>query len=357
MRRYVLKETVLRQYIREAVISFNYGNIGIGQSSEAQKNSYVVTAAKVLGAIGLVAVGFWVSERYDDWVKKIKAEYEEATKVYGSLKTALGIVTNLPTTLANFNLSNVLPSATTPATPTTPTGTAPSTPAPAAPPATPPAAPPVRESVLRRTHLLREQAATKGYTVISTDYGPLVDTNLKSIMVNNIESAGRMPRILPEPDVPAAAAPIENVAQPLNVMIDRIVDVFSYLNSASDTDKDPLGLARRFRISGMIDTDTLAKVEGISDGDPVHGAQKKIAKMFMYDALTVFIFDKLVEELLENIGYVVEKKTKGRSNLSDEDQKIMEKEIEKFCNTLTTKITSKLSDFVEKLVSGEVFKE
>ena len=345
MRRYALKETVLRQYIREAVLSFNYGNIGIGQSSEAQKNSYILTAAKVLGAIGLVAAGFWVSERYDDWVKKIKAEYEDATKVYGSLKNALDIVQDLPNSLTNFSLSNVLSGTTTP-------------PAPAPPPAAPapPAAAPARESVQLRKRLLREQAAAKGYTVIQTDYGPLVDTNFKSIITNNIKSASRMPRILPEPEIPAAAAPIENVAAPLNGMIERIVGFFSYLNAASDKEKDPLVLASLFKISGMMDTDTLVKFDGVND-QAIHDAQKKIAKLFMYDALTVFIFDKLITELYENIGYVVEQKNKKKGGLSDEDKEIMEKEIGKFCTTLAAKVSSKLTDFVEKLISGEVFKE
>ncbi len=340
MRRYALKETVLRQYIREAVLSFNYGNIGIGQSSEAQKNSYILTAAKVLGAIGLVAAGFWVSDRYDDWVGKIKSAYKDAKDVYGSLKTALDIVKGLPATLANFNLPNVLAGTPTPAA--------------AAPP---PAAPAARESVQRRKSLLREQAATKGYTVIQTDYGPLVDTNFKSIITNNIKSASRMPRILSEPEIPAAAAPIENVAAPLNDMIERIVEVFSYLNEASGAEKDPLDLARKFKISGMMDTDTLEIVEGIPTNDPVNSAQKKIAKLFMYDALTVFIFDKLITELYENIGYVVEQKNKKKGGLSDEDKEIMEKEIGKFCTTLAAKVSSKLTDFVEKLISGEVFKE
>jgi hypothetical protein len=345
MRRYALSEMILRQLIREEVRSFSYTGIGIGTATEAQKTSYIVIAAKALGVTLGVAGLMMIKDSWDNWSKKIDSAIVKAENIEKILTDAAVKFNSLPTSLSLQNLTGMVTGASTPATPTSP---APATPAPGSAPA--PA--PQQERRRLRGEIITE-AAAKDYRVIKTDYGDLVDTNAIEILTANVKAiTGSGTRIIPQ--LKLENLKLANLDRALESMLPLVGSAISKISNLNNKDKKPTTLASAFEFNAIKDASTLAPVVGVAD-DGRLAAQKGIANAFMCDALAVLIYDKMCNEVLENVGRIVSMKdtiTKGESEAEKFDEMM-----KSFGASWIQVLKAKLSAFAQKIISGEVFKE
>jgi hypothetical protein len=331
---------ILRQLIREEVRSFSYAGIGIGTATEAQKTSYIMIGLKALGFTAAVAV----VASWDEWSKEIKSYIAEANKIKDILKTAADNFNNLPGNLGSLNLPSFLPGTSTPAAPAAPSSTA----APASPAGTPT---PQQERRRRHGELIAEEI-TRNYRVIKTDYGDLVDTNAIEILSANVKAiTGSGTRIIPQ--LKLDDLKLANLDRLLDSMLPAVTTAISKMSGMTNKDKNPATLAATYGFT-IRDSTGLAAVAGESDANLL-AAQKGIANAFLYDAISVLIYDKMCNEVLENVGRIVSMKdtiTKGESEAEKFDEII-----KSFGTSWIDVLKSKLSAFAQKIISGEVFKE
>ena len=338
MRRYTLSEMILRQLIREEVRGFSYTGIGIGSSTEAQKTSYITIAAKALGVTFAVAGALYVKDSWDNWSKNIEDFIAEATKIKGILTTAATTFNNLPQSLSLSSLASALPGASTPATPAqaAATGTTNA---------------PQQEHRRRRGALIAEDI-TRSYRVIKTDYGDLVDTNAIEILSANVKIiTGSGTRIIQQ--MTLDKIDLKNLDKFLESLFPSISSALSKIDNLPNKDKNPKALATKFGFN-VQDSSDLAPVEGETN-TALLDVQKRIANAFMCDAIAVLIYDKMCNEVLENVGRIAE--MKDTIAKSDSDKEEFDSILEKFGESWLTLIKQKLSQFAQMIISGEVFKE
>jgi len=341
MRRYALSEMVLRQLIREEVRSFSYAGIGIGTATEAQKTSYITIAAKALGFTAAVAV----VASWDEWAKEIKSYIAEADKIKGILTTAAENFNRLPGNLSSLSLASFLPSTSTPAAPAAPSSAA-------AAPASPAGTPAPQQELRRRHGALIAEEITKSYRVIKTDYGDLVDTNAIEILSANVKAiTGSGTRIIPL--LKLDDLKLANLDRILASMLPEVTNAISKMSGMTNKVKNPATLAANYGFT-ISDSGGLASVEGnLASG--LLDAQKGIANAFLYDGIAVLIYDKMCNEVLENVGRIVSMKdniTKGEAEAEKFDEMM-----KSFGASWIQVLKSKLSAFAQKIISGEVFKE
>jgi len=338
MRRYALSEMILRQLIREEVRSFSYAGIGIGTATEAQKTSYIMIGLKALGFTAAVAV----VASWDEWAKEIKSYIAEANKIKGILTTAAENFNNLPGNLSSLSLASFLPGTSTPAAPAAPSSAA----------AAPAGTPAPQQELRRRRGALIAEDATRDYRVIKTDYGDLVDTNAIEILSANVKAiTGSGTRIIPQ--LKLDDLKLANLDRLLDGMLPAVTSAISKMSGMTNKDKNPVTLAANYGFT-IRDSSALAPVEGVQDA-PLLAAQKGIANAFLYDAIAVLIYDKMCNEVLENVGRIVSMKdniTKGEAEAEKFDEMM-----KSFGASWIQVLKAKLSAFAQKIISGEVFKE
>ena len=335
MRRYGLPEIILRQLIREEVRSFSYAGIGIGSSTEAQKTSYISIGLKALGfTIGVASV-LYVKDSWDTFSREIDSFIAEAKNIKQILTDAADKFNSLPTSLSVQNLTSLIPGATPPAAPA-------QAPAPGT---------PQQERRGRQGSLITEDI-TRNYRVIKTDYGDLVDTNAIQILSANVKIiTGGGTRIIPQMSLDKLN--LKNLDKSLESLFPSISSALSKINNLPNKVKNPNELATKFGFT-VQDSSGLAQVDGAEPSELLD-VQKKIANAFMCDAIAVLIYDKICNEVLENVGRIAE--TKETIAKSDSDKETFDSILEKFGDSWISLIKQKLSPFAQMIISGEVFKE
>lgn len=350
MNRNHILENVIRQYIREATLSFNYGNIGIGQSSEAAKNSYVKIALQYIGLAFAAGAVFYAIDNWNKFVQKITDAYDVVTGIPGKLDQAVSALQAIPAAITNFQFPS-LPGTSPASTTTAPAAPASSAASSAGAPATgsaQTAGVPQQEALRRFIREALDSSTKMG--CYSTPYGPLIDTNFKDIATKNIKQAQRIPKILPTPKLKNRQLTPTIVGDELGNTLNITISKLRQLNVAGDKNKDYMGLANSFGITGLVDTETLIPVDGATSAQT--DAQRQIAKMFMTDIIVAYLYDKIITEVLENIGYALSTRPE---NQSAADKVKFDAGIDKFINELYDQAKTSLKTSVQSLLGGGIF--